>query len=82
LAHLPALLSMQLPVLIGVSRKSLIGAVLGNRPVDQRLYGSLALAVSSVLAGAHIVRTHDVAATCDAVRMATELKQAGYTHLS
>jgi dihydropteroate synthase len=77
LAHLPQLLAMQLPVLIGASRKRLIGEVLG-RPVEQRLMGSVALATASVLAGAHIIRAHDVAATCDAVRMAQALRQAGY----
>lgn len=77
LAHLPQLLAMQLPVLIGASRKRLIGELLG-RPVEQRLMGSVALATASVLAGAHIIRAHDVAATCDAVRMAQALRQAGY----
>lgn len=78
LAHLSCFSALSLPILVGVSRKNMIGAVLGGRPVDQRLYGGLALAVASVLAGAHIIRTHDVAATCDAVRMAQVLKQAGY----
>jgi dihydropteroate synthase len=79
LAHLPALQSIRLPVLIGVSRKSMIGAILGSRQVDQRLYGGLALVVSSVLAGVRVIRTHDVAATCDAVRVAVALTHAGYT---
>ncbi len=78
LAHLPALARMHLPLLIGVSRKSLIGKVL-DKPVEQRLYGGLALATAATLAGAHIIRAHDVAATCDAVRMAHALRQAGYS---
>ncbi len=56
------------PVLVGVSRKSLIGMIL-NKPVTERLYGSLALAVLAVSKGARIIRTHDVAATVDALKM-------------
>jgi dihydropteroate synthase len=56
------------PVLVGVSRKSMIGQVL-NKPVTERLYGSLALAVLAITKGATIIRTHDVAATMDALKM-------------
>jgi len=56
------------PVLVGVSRKSMIGKLL-NKPVTERLYGSLALAVLAVSKGASIIRTHDVAATVDALKM-------------
>lgn len=55
------------PVMVGVSRKSMIDQVLG-RPVEQRLAGSLGLAVQAALNGARILRVHDVAATHDAVR--------------
>lgn len=78
LAHLPQLRSLNAPILIGVSRKTLIGTVL-DKPVEQRLYGGLALATASVLAGAQIIRTHDVGPTCDVVRMAFALRQAGYS---
>jgi dihydropteroate synthase len=78
LAQLPQLVRLQLPLLIGVSRKSLIGAVLGQ-PVTQRINGGLSLATAAVLAGAQIIRSHDVAATCEVVRMAHALRQAGYT---
>lgn len=54
-------------LLIGVSRKSMIDALL-QRPVDQRLFASLGLAVQATLNGAKIVRVHDVRATYDAVR--------------
>ena len=54
-------------LLIGVSRKSMIDALL-ERPIDQRLYASLGLAVQAALNGAKIVRVHDVRATYDAVR--------------
>ena len=57
-----------LPVLAGLSRKSMIGAVTG-RPVEQRLAGSLAGALAAVALGAKIVRVHDVAATVDALKV-------------
>ena len=57
-----------LPVLVGASRKSMIGAVL-NRPVNQRLAGSLATVALSVMQGASIIRVHDVAETMDVVKM-------------
>jgi dihydropteroate synthase len=72
--RLDALAALQVPVLVGVSRKSMIGSVL-NRPVDQRLFGSIALAVMAVQKGARIIRAHDVAATVDAVRMAQAVIQ-------
>jgi len=57
------------PVLIGVSRKSAIGAALGSEeqpvPVDQRLYGSLGATAVGVMRGASLVRTHDVAPTVE-----------------
>lgn len=58
-----------LPVLVGISRKSMIGA-LTDRPVDQRVSGSIAAATVAVLNGASVLRVHDVAATADAVRVA------------
>ncbi|RRV13857.1 dihydropteroate synthase [Stutzerimonas xanthomarina] len=63
------------PLLVGVSRKSMIGAVLG-RPVEERLYGSLALAALAVGKGAQIVRVHDVAETVDVVRMIAAVQAA------
>lgn len=57
-----------LPLLVGVSRKSMIGRAL-DRPVGERLYGSLALAALAVAKGAQVVRVHDVAETVDVVRM-------------
>lgn len=68
-AHMHLLQPQGLPLLVGVSRKSMIGQLLG-RPVDQRLAGGLALATLAVVRGARIIRAHDVAATVDAVRMA------------
>lgn len=57
-----------LPVLAGLSRKSMIGAVTG-KPLEQRLAGSLAGALVAVAHGARIVRVHDVAETADAIKV-------------
>src|SRR5688572_6755517 len=59
-----------LPLMIGTSRKSFIGKLLGDAPADQRLYGTLASVVAAVMKGAHIVRVHDVRATVEAVKVA------------
>ncbi|HTY48325.1 MAG TPA: dihydropteroate synthase [Steroidobacteraceae bacterium] len=67
--RLPELTATGLPVLVGMSRKSSIGALTGRR-VDERLAGSLAFAVIAVMNGARIIRAHDVAATVDALRVA------------
>ncbi len=73
--HLQALHGLGLPLLVGVSRKSMIGKVLG-REVDERLYGSLALAALAVAKGARIIRVHDVAETVDVVRMIHAVESA------
>lgn len=64
LQRLPELVALNYPVLVGLSRKSMLGALL-HREVDARLPGSLALALLSAQAGAAIIRVHDVAATVD-----------------
>lgn len=66
LARLPALAVDGLPVLAGLSRKSMLGAVTG-RLVDERLSASVAAAVMALEGGARILRVHDVAATRDAL---------------
>jgi dihydropteroate synthase len=76
LRHLGELRRLQLPLLVGLSRKSLLQELTGRRPAE-RLAGSLALATAAVLAGAQIVRAHDVAATVDAVRVAAALRAGG-----
>ncbi len=60
--------ALNLPLLVGVSRKSFIGAVLKNE-AEQRLAGSLAVAILLAQAGAHIIRVHDVQETVDALTM-------------
>jgi dihydropteroate synthase len=77
LAGLPALAGLGWPVLIGVSRKSMFDVLLG-RAVDERVAGGVAVSTAAVLNGASIVRTHDVASTVDAVKVAVALRAAGY----
>lgn len=69
LARQDELLDYELPLLVGMSRKSMIGNLLG-RPVEARLAGSLACAVIGMQKGGRIIRVHDVAATMDALRIA------------
>jgi len=66
LRGVPRLVATGYPVLVGLSRKSMIGALTG-RPVGERLAGGLALALWAVQSGATIVRTHDVGPTIDAI---------------
>ena len=56
-------------LLVGVSRKRMIGQLLGEAPVDHRLYGSLAAALFAVERGARVLRVHDVKPTVDALRV-------------
>ncbi len=67
--NLERFLDLGRPLLVGVSRKSMIGAIL-DRAVDERLWGGLALAVMAVERGASILRVHDVGPTVDVIRMA------------
>ncbi|MFP3540785.1 dihydropteroate synthase [Pseudomonas sp. Eqa60] len=73
--HMDALHALGRPLLVGVSRKSMIGQAL-NRPVGERLHGSLALAALAVAKGAKIIRVHDVAETVDVVRMIVAVESA------
>ena len=72
LRNLHAFTDLGGPLLVGVSRKSLIGMITG-RPAAARVVGSATMAALCVERGARIVRAHDVAATVDAVRVATAL---------
>lgn len=72
LASLPVFRQLGVPVLVGLSRKGMIGKIL-DKPADQRLYGSLSAAVMSTMLGADIVRVHDVAETLDAIAMVKAL---------
>lgn len=73
--HMEVLHGLGRPLLVGVSRKSMIGKILG-KPVDQRLYGALALAAMAMMQGARILRVHDVAETVDVVRMIAAVESA------
>ncbi|MGE6384791.1 dihydropteroate synthase [Pseudomonas sp. NPDC078416] len=73
--HMEALHALGRPLLVGVSRKSMIGKVL-DKPVDQRLHGALALAAMAMINGAKILRVHDVPETVDVVRMIAAVQSA------
>jgi dihydropteroate synthase len=69
---------LNLPVVVGFSRKSMLGFLLGGAqpvPVEQRLYGSLAAAAWAVMQGVHILRVHDVAPTVDVIRVLMAVTQ-------
>ncbi len=68
LRHLRELVSGEWPVLVGLSRKSIVGTLTG-RAAGERVYGSVALAVIAAMNGARIIRAHDVAATVDALKI-------------
>ncbi len=68
LRRLPEIVADGPPVLAGLSRKSMLGTLTG-RASGERLAGSVALAVIAALAGARIIRVHDVAATVDALKV-------------
>ena len=66
-AHLPALIASQYPVLVGISRKSMLGAIT-DKPIEERLAASIAGATMAAYYGARIIRVHDVDQTVDAVK--------------
>jgi dihydropteroate synthase len=65
------------PICVGASRKSFIGALTGQEDPGSRLPGSLAAHAIAVVNGAHLIRTHDVAETVQAVRVAEAVRSAG-----
>jgi dihydropteroate synthase len=74
LRELPRFAALNSPLLVGVSRKNVIGKILG-KGVNDRLYGGLGLAALAVANGARIIRTHDVGATRDAIGMVSAVLQ-------
>jgi dihydropteroate synthase len=62
-----------LPLMVGISRKSMLGNITG-RSVEQRVYASITAAFWAALKGANIIRVHDVAATCDAMKILAALE--------
>lgn len=75
-AAVPRLAALGRPVVVGASRKGMIGLLTG-RPVEGRLAGSLGAALAAVSGGAAVVRVHDVAQTVDALRVWTAVAEAG-----
>ncbi len=61
---------LQKPIYVGISRKTCIGKALNGAPPDQRLFGTLGATILALVNGAHIVRTHDVKPTLEAIRVA------------
>ena len=78
----PALLALDLPVLVGASRKSFLQTAVGERPAHERDPASAAAATVAVLSGAHIVRVHDVPGSVQAVRVADMISAAAEPGLS
>jgi len=72
-AELDELVALGHPLLVGVSRKRMIGQLLGDAPVEARLCGSVSAAVLAALKGASVVRVHDVKETVDALNVAMAL---------
>ncbi|MDH3692367.1 MAG: dihydropteroate synthase, partial [Gammaproteobacteria bacterium] len=75
LKNLGSFSTLDSPILVGLSRKSMIGKLL-KLPPDQRVYASVSLALIALQNGASIIRAHDIGATCQAVRM----YEAVYNH--
>lgn len=73
LANLGTLRELGLPILVGMSRKSMIGAITG-RDAGDRVHGSIAAAVIAAMQGVDIVRVHDVAGTADGLRVCEAVK--------
>jgi dihydropteroate synthase len=80
LHDLERICELDLPLLVGFSRKSMFGAIL-DRPVDERLFGSLAATVIAWQKGARFFRIHDVAATRDALKVCTAVTEASNSQL-
>lgn len=77
LSELGTFVALGLPVLVGLSRKSMIGTLL-NKPVGGRLYGSLALSLLAALKGAELIRVHDVGPTVETLKAVAAVKR--YDH--
>ena len=75
LARLRELAQLGCPLLVGASRKSFIGKLLGDAPADRRMWGTAAAVTASILGGAHIVRVHDVAEMVQVALIADRILQ-------
>jgi dihydropteroate synthase len=77
LAELKKLRTFELPICVGLSRKKFLGQLVGDKPPEQRLVGSLSATAIAVYSGAHLIRTHDVKETMDAVKVARAIREKG-----
>jgi dihydropteroate synthase len=81
LKELDQLAALERPLLVGISRKSLIGQLTG-RPVEDRLAGSLGVMAWAIEHGAHIIRVHDVKESCDVARVVDMLQAGEMQHVT
>jgi dihydropteroate synthase len=77
LAELKKLRTFELPICVGLSRKKFLGHLVGDKPPEQRLAGSLSATAITVYNGAHLIRTHDVRETAEAVKVARAIREKG-----
>jgi len=77
LARLPELASLACPLLVGTSRKTFLGTLLGGAKEEKRIWGTAASVTAAVLGGAHVVRVHDVAEMVQVVRVADAVLNSG-----
>ena len=75
LKHLHLFADLGFPLLVGMSRKSMVGTIL-DKPVEQRLHGSVAVAMLAAQQGARIIRVHDVGPTVDALKILSAVEAA------
>ncbi|MCG3224927.1 MAG: dihydropteroate synthase, partial [Candidatus Heimdallarchaeota archaeon] len=61
---------LESPIYVGISRKTSIGKILNDAPPEERLFGSLGATIVAIVNGAHVIRTHDVRPTFEAVKVA------------
>lgn len=80
LSNLMKLRSLGRPIVVGVSRKSFLGAVTGRESPEERLAASVAAEALAAFLGAHVIRTHDVAEAVDAARVAEAFKKSKHYH--
>ncbi len=74
LQNIKAFRVLKQPILLGISRKNVIGQILGYKYPEDRLYGSLAASTAALLNGVHLLRTHDVQPSRDCIRMVAALQ--------
>jgi len=82
LARLPELARLGFPLMVGTSRKGFIGKTLGGIPAEDRAWGTAASVTASILAGAHIVRVHDVREMVQVARVADAVLNQGSVSMS